>query len=127
MHADIFTRLVELARLTPEIEVLWLYGSHAKGTAHEQSDIDLAIKVPYTLAMPELFAEELALEWQSALQLSEHRLSVVAINRAPAALAFNIIEYGKVLLCTNQYEYMQIVPRIYSKYEFAEIEVLHDR
>ena len=36
-------KIIQLAQDDGNIELLWLYGSHAKGTAHKQSDIDLAI------------------------------------------------------------------------------------
>ncbi|MDO8845690.1 nucleotidyltransferase domain-containing protein [Methylicorpusculum sp.] len=36
-------QLVQLAKSNDNIELLWLYGSYAKGSAHENSDIDLAV------------------------------------------------------------------------------------
>ena len=35
--------IIQLEQKNQEIKLLWLYGSQAQGTAHEGSDIDLAI------------------------------------------------------------------------------------
>jgi len=32
--------------VAPDIEEIWLFGSYAKGTAHENSDLDLAVVSP---------------------------------------------------------------------------------
>ena len=40
---SIIEKLVALAKLDARIDVLWLYGSQAKGTANEHSDYDLAV------------------------------------------------------------------------------------
>ena len=35
--------IIKLANATDEVDTLYLYGSHAKGSAQENSDIDLAV------------------------------------------------------------------------------------
>lgn len=98
-------QLVNLATLNNDISVLWLYGSRADGTFHEQSDYDLAIAFKTFLSNPldaTLRPEMLALEWQSLLKPNEKMLSVVDINRIPIALAFEIIQYDTVLFCRDE-------------------------
>lgn len=36
-------QILKLAQDNDDIEVLWLYAFYAKGTAHERSEIDLAV------------------------------------------------------------------------------------
>ena len=59
-------KIIALAQQRPEVQVVWLYGSHAKGNAGAYSDIDLAVAFdPVQLAnkletrlRPELLAED---------------------------------------------------------------------
>ena len=40
---EILTQVRNLAQLEPNVDVLWLYGSRAKGTEPHNSDFDLAV------------------------------------------------------------------------------------
>lgn len=108
-----------------DIEVIWLYGSQAKGTAHEHSDIDIAIAFKnfnLTELDRKLRPQELSLIWSDELNLPDGKLSIVDINNVPVYLAFNIVEYGKVINTKNKSRELKEVQRIYSQYEFENIE-----
>lgn len=110
-----------LAVNQPDLVVLWLYGSQAKGNAGEHSDWDLAaafdvVKLDNILDT-RLRAELLALDWQRALGLEEGKLSIVDINLAPVPLAFGIIDANKVLFCRDEGRLMQEEGRIMSQME----------
>lgn len=109
----------------PDIQVVWLYGSQAKGTAHESSDIDVAIAFQnFSLTDMErkLRPEEYALIWAAELNLPDAKLSVVDINSIPTYLAFNVVEYGRVLLSKDKPREYKETQRIYSQFEFEMIE-----
>jgi predicted nucleotidyltransferase len=64
-------QLIQLAKAHDNIELLWLYGSHAKGNAHAKSDIDLAVAFKVwerDVIDRRLRPELLALEWQTKLK-----------------------------------------------------------
>lgn len=61
--------------------------------------------------------EMLALEWQSRLQLNEYTLSLVDINQVPIVLAYEIIQYDKVLFCRDIKRWWHEENRIYSRME----------
>jgi len=66
--------------------VVWLYGSQAKGTAHQNSDIDIAIAFKdFSLTdwQRKLRPEEYALLWAAELNLADAKLSIVDINTIP--------------------------------------------
>lgn len=115
-------RLVKLAGANPEVEVLWLYGSHAKGNAGPHSDWDLAVAFnPVKLADPldnRLRPELLALDWQRALALDEGKLSVVDINQAPIPLAFAVVDANHPLYSLDEGRRLQEEARIMSQMEF---------
>lgn len=113
-------QLIQLAQKNEDIVILWLYGSRADGTFHKNSDYDLAIAFKTFLNHPletALRSEMLALEWQSLLNLPEKMLSIVDINRIPIALAFEIIQYDKVLFCCDEKRLWREENRIYSRME----------
>lgn len=43
MGNDVIQEVVKYLQQNSDIEVVWLYGSHAKGSAQSHSDIDLAV------------------------------------------------------------------------------------
>lgn len=113
-------RIIELAKQNDDIDILWLYGSYAKGTAHDQSDIDLAVvfKSWQEDALERrLKSELLAIEWQKQLQLNEGELSVLDMGVASIPLAMSVLTTGKLLLSKNASRQLQEQQRIMSKWE----------
>jgi len=100
---DVLKQVLELAKKEANLEVLWLYGSRAKGTAHENSDYDLAIAqtgVEDRIERADI-ADEMAYHWRQNLGLHENQLSIIDINSAPITLAYGVSTTGKVVYCKN--------------------------
>lgn len=119
------TQITQLAEANPDIAVLWLYGSQADNSHHAESDYDLAIAFFSFLKNPletQLRPEMLALEWQSRLNLSENKLSIVDINQINIPLAYEIIQYNRVLLCRDYKRLWNEEKRIYSR---MELDILY--
>ena len=112
--------IITLANENSTIELLWLYGSYAKGTAHEQSDIDLAVVFKSWEAdviERRLRPELLALEWQKQLSLKEGELSILDMTIAPIPIAMSVLKQGELLLSKNRSRQFQEQQRIMSKWE----------
>jgi len=108
-----------------DIEVVWLYGSQAKGCAHGQSDIDIAIafkQFNLTDLDKKLRPQEYALVWGGQLDLPDNKLSIIDINNVPVYLAFNVVEYGNVIYSNNKVRELKENQRIYSQFEFESIK-----
>lgn len=117
---DLKAQLIQLAKSNDNIELLWLYGSYAKGNAHENSDIDLAVAFKAwenDVVERRLRPELLALDWQHTLNLPDGKLSVLDINAAPIPLAMSVLKNGELWLCKNTYRLAQELQRIMSKWE----------
>jgi predicted nucleotidyltransferase len=118
---DLLTPLAELARQNPDVAVVWLYGSRAKGNAHVDSDYDLAVAfnsfIKNDPVEKRLRPECLALDWQRALGLHDFQLSVVDINQAPIPLAWEIIQADTVIFCRGENRLWQETLRIHSRME----------
>lgn len=125
--SDVIHQLITLANSNPQVQVLWLYGSRAKGTAGPASDWDLAVAFdpikqsgPLGTALENrLRPELLALEWQRALGLAEGKLSVVDINQAPIPLAFAVVDANRPLYSRVEGRRLQEEARIMSQMELG--------
>ena len=121
----LLVQIINKALLVDDIEVIWLYGSQAKNSAHEHSDIDIAIAFKNFSSSDidrKLRPQELSLILSQQLNLIDGKLSIVDINNIPIYLAFNIVEYGKVIYVKNKTREFKEVQRIYSQYEFETID-----
>ena len=120
MHKIIST-IKQLAEQNPDILIVWLYGSRAKGNAHRLSDYDLAVAFKSFIKNDplekRLRPECLALDWQQTLGLHDFQLSIVDINQAPIPLAFEIIQTNNVLFCRDEDRLWQETLRIHSRME----------
>jgi predicted nucleotidyltransferase len=82
------------------VSLVYLFGSHARGTADAESDIDVAI-----LADPHLLKSErvqlrldLLASLEHALSVPMEAIDVVVLQDVPVLLRYNVIRSGKVLL-----------------------------
>ena len=88
----------------------WLYGSFAKGTANEHSDIDLALLLPEGTDSWQLLPE-----LDNFLSEATQRLvNSVSIINAPTPLAYEAIQGQRLFGEANA---MLIEQRIWSKWE----------
>ena len=111
------SRMIELAQGNPEVKLLWLYGSRANGTACATSDYDIAIAFDSRLESPverRLRPELLTLDWQHALGVTDHVISIVDIGLAPLPLAVNIIgDDSRLLVNKDELRYIREHNRIW--------------
>ena len=122
---EILAAMQKLAANNQDIAVVWLYGSRATKNFQVHSDFDIAIAFNNFKLSPiekYLRPNELAIEWAQALDLPTEMISVVDINQAPAYLAYNIVEYGRVIYDTQTSRVYKEQNRIYSQYEYQLIE-----
>ncbi len=109
--------LEQLASSTSAVEVLWLYGSRARGQSSSTSDYDLAIAFTQYIDDPverRLRPEMLALTWAKKLGVE---LSIIDINQASVPMAYTIVQDNTVIFGENNYRCMVEEQRIMSKWE----------
>ncbi len=106
-----------LASQNTDIEILWLYGSRARGNAHQNSDYDLAIAFSSRLKDPierRLRPELQALKWKKELGID---LSIIDINQVPLPLAYTVVSDNHTLYSNNDFRRLTQEQRIMSKWE----------
>ncbi|WP_116472394.1 type VII toxin-antitoxin system MntA family adenylyltransferase antitoxin [Zobellella maritima] len=113
-------RITSLATQDPDIAALWLYGSRARGDHYADSDYDLAVVFSRWVDNPlerRLRPEELAIDWQQRLGMSEGSISIVDLSIAPIPLGWSIVSQGKLLLDQVPEARMRAEQRVYSMWE----------
>jgi len=125
VNDGVIEKLIELATINEDIEVVWIYGSRAVGTQKVHSDYDIAVAFKnFSLSSLDKYLRPntLAIEWCQETGLSSEQLSVVDINQAPVYLAFNVVEYGKVIYQAKTARAFTEQDRIYALYEYQKRE-----
>ncbi len=113
-------KILTLAEQNDEVEILWLYGSYAKGTYHANSDIDLAVVFKSwqsDIIERRLKSELLAIEWQQSLGIKEGALSILDMQVARIPIAMSVLSSGQLLLSKNISKQFTEQQRIMSKWE----------
>ena len=98
----------------PKISSAWLFGSHSRGEAGPESDVDIAVLVSAPLTSEEKIRLSAALSWE----LREDRVDLLVLNDAPPILCFEAIS-GKNLLCRDPARQAEFVSLTCRRYEDA--------
>ena len=116
--------IIKHANATDEVDTLYLYGSHAKGSAQENSDIDLAVIFKNTdidVVARRLRPEILAIDWANKLELPEGSLSLLDLGNGPVPLAMSVLKTGKLLVNKNPAHEFEVSGKIMSKWEIDHL------
>jgi uncharacterized protein len=88
-----FAAAIDVLRArVPGIRVVWLYGSHARGDARADSDVDLALLADAPIGLDEL----LTLQSDLAACVGTE-VDLVDLWQADDVLRMQVIEHGRVL------------------------------
>ena len=94
----------------PEIIALYLFGSRAEGSAHPDSDIDLAVLT--ALAVPCTPHRFFAYYAPLSSLLHTDKIDLVWLNQAQLALQWKIVRTGTRLFCSDTTTVAEFVERI---------------
>ena len=112
----IINKIKQLAIDNEDVEILWLYGSQARGTANQNSDYDLAIKFKSYIEDAldrRLRPELLAMDWQEHI---EKPISIIDIMQVDIPLAYAAVMDNCMLVSKNELELYERERIIMSKY-----------
>lgn len=88
--ASVRQRLADLPEVMPDLQLLVLFGSAAKGRARAKSDVDLAVRCDGSADFDALFVA-------IALRLGTDRIDLIDLGRAGPLLAFEVARKGHLL------------------------------
>lgn len=95
---DVVERVQEVAGVHSAVRAVYLFGSHVKGDARDDSDIDLGVL--YRTRQPLEATAALADEFEQALR---GRIDLVDVARASAFLALEVVR-GERVFCRDHAE-----------------------
>lgn len=106
----------------PEIAMAFVFGSYAKGAAIRESDFDVAVYFqPQGKALEwettEAYSQENAV-WSDVEKIAELPIDLVVLNRAPATLAFAVLQEGIPIIVKNRGLYLRFFLMISSAAEY---------
>jgi len=108
----------ELRRAPAGVVCAYLFGSVARGAAHTQSDVDLAVLFESPPA-PRLDAGPL--DFERALERALGRpVQLVVLNRAPADLVHRVLRDGRVVLDRDRAERIRF--EVAKRNEYFDLE-----
>ncbi len=123
-------KLIALAKQTPEVAILWLYGSRARGTQRADSDYDLAVAFQTFIRdnplESRLRPELLAMDWRRSLGLPENRLSVIDINQIGVSLAYHVVNHHEPLFCRDPRRLLTEQNRVLGRMELDVLPYLQE-
>jgi len=81
----------------------YLFGSHAEGRAHRESDVDVAVALDFSVWPDEAgrFDERVRLSAELISVTGSNEVDVVVLNDAPPLLARRIVLEGRRVHCSN--------------------------
>jgi predicted nucleotidyltransferase len=88
---------------TPRALVAYLFGSHAAGREHRESDIDLGVLLPWLAGEGSRERFETRVRLSSLLQADLHAglIDLVVLNDAPPTLVRRIVTEGLLVHCAD--------------------------
>ncbi len=123
--------IIALAGEAPDVAILWLYGSRARGTQREDSDYDLAVAFQSFIRDDPLESrvrpELLAMDWRRALGFPENRLSVIDINQVGVSLAYHVVNNYEPLFCRDPRRLITEQNRVLSRMELDVLPYLQGK
>ena len=100
----------------PKVQIIYLFGSHAKAQEQETSDIDLAIKTEESISNTEIYD----LRQELAAQLNQD-VDLIDMEKASTVLKNEVVQGGTRLYCAPQFDYKPYELLIISQYlDFQE-------
>lgn len=91
------SKLTSVLRRHPEIELVYLFGSAAKGKKTPR-DIDVAVLLSKPLKVTQKLSYIVKLSTELAKMSPAHTFDITILNTADPLLAFQVIQHGKLLL-----------------------------
>ncbi|MEX2611110.1 MAG: nucleotidyltransferase domain-containing protein [Gemmatimonadota bacterium] len=97
---DVRDGLTQVARTLPDLAAVYAYGSRARGSAHEGSDLDLALLLHPGARPGPLFAETLAVRLEECLD-SRMEVDAHLVDHLPLPVLGRVVTEGVLVFERN--------------------------
>ena len=117
-------KIKEVLEKRPEVLAAYLYGSHAKGYAREDSDIDVAVVLNPTFPKPKSYAYMFNLETEVNKAVPEFKVEVIPTIEMSYPLNFTAPLFGRLIYSRN--DKLRIEQELRLQNSFEDIRGLYD-
>ena len=100
MEEEMKKQIIELLRLKFDCEAIVLFGSYARNTQREDSDIDIAIKSKRTISKIDIFDMTQDLE-----RITKKDIDLVDLNQITDVFRYEILMNGETLYCEDDVQF----------------------
>lgn len=100
MEEEMKKQIIELLRLKFDCEAIVLFGSYARNTQREDSDIDIAIKSKRTISKIDIFDMIQDLE-----RITKKDIDLVDLNQITDVFRYEILMNGETLYCEDDVQF----------------------
>jgi predicted nucleotidyltransferase len=107
----------------PEVEIAYLFGSQASGTARATSDVDVGVFTGEKVSRSEAGMYKLRLIDHLVALLHQEDVDVVIMDYAPVALNFEIIKHNSIIFMRDPDTKITLEQRIMSRYLDSQFHV----
>jgi predicted nucleotidyltransferase len=108
--ADLFAR-------RPEVVLAYLFGSVAKETARERSDVDVAVLFDPHLDAFERGERFLDLLGRIPSELASHEMDIQPLNAASPVFRAEVVRSGRLIYARSRSEQIEFVVRVMTEYD----------
>lgn len=107
------------------VEVVYLFGSHARGLDTVASDVDLAVLLS---EVPENFLDYYLYLVNRLSEFFGDRLDLVVLNIMPPMFKYQVIKYGEIVFCRDNRFRVMFESRALCEYlDFRRVLEVYDR
>ena len=110
----------------PDVQAIYLFGSHGTDDEWADSDVDIALLLPYEAAKQNNYLSQTELQWELERLLGK-QVDLINLRQAPTVFRKEIVMADRRIFCADQYaadEFEMLTISFYLKLNEERADIL---